>query len=273
MKTETANALLHLKQNYENIKHPLYLSGITQIYKYYKGKLSQNLIEDFLQTVPTYVTHRQVKKPRRNPTYVYYRRYQMQMDMVEISNVKKANKNYAYILTCIDIFTRKAFAKPQYTKTGEETCNNIREILIEAEEKPFCVLFDHGREFENSKVKKLLHELNIKIYDSNTSIHAPFVERFNLTLQRLIYAHMYKNQSFTFYKDLPLIIESYNNRKHRGLPSLSPNEAELAKNWLKILKWNEKKIFKNKKTKKPKYHCGQIVRISKIKTPFSRGYG
>ena len=72
MKTETANALLHLKQNYENIKHPLYLSGITQIYKYYKGKLSQNLIEDFLQTVPTYVTHTQVKKPRRNPTYAYY---------------------------------------------------------------------------------------------------------------------------------------------------------------------------------------------------------
>ena len=66
-----------LEKKYTNESHPIYLSGITQIYNHYNGVLSIKDIEDFLSTIPTYTTHRQAKKPSpRNTTFVYYKRYQ-----------------------------------------------------------------------------------------------------------------------------------------------------------------------------------------------------
>ena len=48
------NPLLHLKQNYQNIKSPIGFSGITNIYRYYGGQLSYKQIKDFLAGVDTY---------------------------------------------------------------------------------------------------------------------------------------------------------------------------------------------------------------------------
>ena len=73
--------LQHLKENYENINHELYFSGISKIFQYYKGRLSKKSIEKFLSSNYTYSIYRSPKKPNRNPTYVYGKRFQFQVDL------------------------------------------------------------------------------------------------------------------------------------------------------------------------------------------------
>ena len=54
---------------------------------------------------------------------------------------------------------------------------------------------------------------------------------------------------------------------------MTPNEAELEKNRFKLLTTYKEKYDKiNKKRKKPKYECGQTVRVFKDKGKFKRGY-
>ena len=178
-----------------------------------------------------------------------------------------SDNNFTFIMTTIDIFTRKAFCKLLRKKTAVETTKKLKDILQECGQKPDTILFDSGREWHNKHVNRLLDEFGIKKYEPDTSIHALYVERFNRTLQKLIYMHMDKNKSYSFYKSLPSIVKLYNNRKHRGLPKLTPNEAEMEENHDKILDWNEKK------RSKPKYRINQIVRASKMKSRFHRGYG
>ena len=62
----------------------------------------------------SYTLHKQAKSARpRNPTYAYYKRYQFQIDLMELSDsVSSVNDNYRYLLTAIDIFTRFAFVEP-----------------------------------------------------------------------------------------------------------------------------------------------------------------
>lgn len=179
--------LKYLKQNYENIDHPLYFSGITKIFEFFKGKLSIRDIEDFLSSNQTYTTFRQWKKPNpRNPTFVHRIRFQFQADTVEISKIKNWNKGYCYILTCIDIWSRKAFCRLMKRKTAEETVSCMRDIFNEAINPPQTILFDRGSELRNRLMNSLLKKLNIEVYSSDTSIHAPFVERFNYTIQVLL---------------------------------------------------------------------------------------
>ena len=55
---EIQNPLQHLKENYKNAKHPIAFSGISNIYNYYDGKLSQKQIKSYLSTENAYTLHK-----------------------------------------------------------------------------------------------------------------------------------------------------------------------------------------------------------------------
>ena len=46
-----------------------------------------------------------------------------QMDIFDLSKYKSSNSNYKYILACIDVFTRKAYAKPMKNKNIDNVYN------------------------------------------------------------------------------------------------------------------------------------------------------
>ena len=74
---------------------------------------------------------------------------------------------------------------------------------------------DKGTEFRNKLFMDFCKKNDIKFIHNETSYHAAFAERFNGTLQKLIYAHVTESQSYTFYKSLQNFLNTYNNRKHR----------------------------------------------------------
>ena len=80
----------------------------------------------------------------------------------------------------------------------------------------------------------------------------------------------HKSLEWTKFIDMALYI--YHNRKHSTI-KMTPNEAELEKNRLKLLTIYKEKYDKiDRKRKKPKYECGQTVRVFKDKGKFKRGY-
>ena len=121
-------------------------------------------------------------------------------------------------------------------------------------------------------MNSFLNKNGVRVYSAHTSGHAPFCERFNYTLQTLIYRYICANNTYSFYKDFDKIVQNYNNKVHSAL-GISPNKAELPQYQKHVSMMHAEKFSKFRDKKKPKYKIGQLVRISIKKNKFSRGYG
>ena len=264
------NPLLHLKQNYQNIKSPIGFSGITNIYRYYGGQLSYKQIKDFLAGVDTYTLHKKSRETSHNPTFVKYRRQQLQLDLVDIQKLSKLNDNYRFLLNGIDCFTRFGFCAPLKDKRAPTVLEGFKAILRTARDYPSTLVTDSGSEFINWQFVNFCKDNSIKCYQSYTSTHAAFVERYNRTIKNKIYAYMDGQNTERFVDVLPDIINSYNNSHHRII-GMTPSNAELKENQLKVRQKMELYYAKVRK-KKPKYKIGDNVRISTMPSKFQRGF-
>jgi len=120
--------------------------------------------------------------------------------------------------------------------------------------------------------KDFCQKNNIKFINPQASVHAAFVERFNRTLQLLMYKYMSDNETERYIDVLPKLVNTYNNRIHRIIKT-TPQRAELDNNGehLNLALLQQKQIEKIKK-KKPTLPVGSFVRIAKQKGKFSRSY-
>ena len=271
--TEKKKCLKDLELNYSNPSHPISFAGISAIRRHYKNILSVAEIESFLSKNKHYIRYKEAKKPKvRNPTYAYHKLYQLQLDLIEILNVKKVNGNYGYILSCIDTFSRKGYLRLLKRKTAEEFLEGFKSILNECGGNPYSVASDRGKEMDNHKFRRLCLERNIKVIFCDTSVHAAVVERFNGTIQKRIYKWCAANNTLSFYTHLREILDGYNAAHHRTI-NCSPNFANREENaW--FVRMNQEKVYsKVKRVKKVKFRPGQIVQISLQKNKlYSRGY-
>jgi hypothetical protein len=261
-----------IKNNYITPGHPTAYSGVNQVHRFYGGKVSLARIRNILAGVEGYTLHKEFHEKQRNITYKHFKRYQFQMDLVEVSQFSIKNDGVKYLLNCIDIFTRYAFVRPLKDKTAKTVLNAFQSILQEAVQKPVMIVMDKGTEFMNQQFKQYCDSLGIKLINPQVSIHAAFVERFNRTLQMLIYKYMTENETNRYIDVLQDLVKSYNTRKHRMI-NTSPLQAEKNENnqHLQINLLQQQQLEKIK-TQKPKLKVGDYVRIAKQKGKFSRSY-
>ena len=148
----------------------------------------------------------------------------------------------------------------------------FQDILKKCGEKPERLNSDRGSELICKKFGKFLKDQNIHHYLSYSIRKCPVIERFNLTLQNLIYRLMSKNNSNEWTKYIDQAMKIYLNRKHRTI-KMTPLEAEKAENE-KIVRrtYFERYIAAGSKKSKPKYKEGDSVRIWKERGTFHRGY-
>lgn len=190
-----------------------------------------------------------------------------QADLVEMIPYAKNNKNYKYLLTVIDCFSKFAWVKPIKNKTSREIVDAMNTIFDEANRIPKNLQTDMGTEFYNNYFKQLMKHRSINHYSSFSFIKASIVERFNRTLKERMWKTFSFQGSYKWLNILGKIVNDYNNRKHRSI-KLAPND---------VTKKNEKQILKRVYThpiimKKNIFHVGDFVRISKYKTVFEKGY-
>ena len=160
--------------------------------------------------------HKQPKFPRpRNPTFAYQKRYQFQIDIIDLGNLIEENDGNRYLLTAIDIFTRFAFVEPLKNKTAKTFMEGFESIMKRANKFPHRILADKGAEIKNKLFQAYCKNNNILLLHSNNFVHAPFVERFNRTLKNLMFKYMTHKNTDRYIDALPFLVHTYNNRKHR----------------------------------------------------------
>ena len=161
--------------------------------------LKNDKIKNILQEIDSYTLHREFKEPRiRNPYYVYEKRDQIQMDLIDIRKYKDDNDEITFLLVAIDSFTKFAWIIAMKKKDAITTLQAIKKIidkLIEKDEKHKCILFDKGKEFFNRLIKNYLNEKEIKHLHPFSEIKAGIAERFNRTIQKLIFKYCTENST------------------------------------------------------------------------------
>jgi hypothetical protein len=95
----------------------------------------------------------------------------------------------------------------------------------------------------------------------------------NRTLQGIIYMYMTENETFRYVDVLDALVSSYNNRGHRTLQFLTPNQAEKPEYAGKVLCALNIHYSKALNARKPPtLSVGQTVRVAKLKDKMTRGY-
>ena len=209
-----------------------------------------------------------------SPIYVYRKRELFQADVVFFTDADMitANDGYKYLFTCIDCFSKMAWVFPMKRNTCEKVMTCFKEILHTCGQKPERLNSDRGSELICKKFEDFLRGQNIHHFLSYSVRKCPIVERFNLTIQSLLYKIMAHNRSLKWVSFIDQAMRIYLNRKHSTI-GMSPLEAEKASN-SSIVRKNLLAFFHRRggKKKKPKFAVNDTVRIWKKRLTFHRGY-
>ena len=144
-------------------------------------------------------------------------------DLVEMQKFAKLNKGYRYLSTCIDIFSKFAFAIPLKDKEGINVKSALQKVF--KERKCDFLWTDRGTEFYNKQVQDLLNENNIKLYlTSNSEIKSSVVERFNRTFKNMMYKKFTENNNTIFYNIIDDLVNKYDNKYHSTI-KMTPIEG------------------------------------------------
>lgn len=191
-----------------------------------------------------------------------------QADLIIFDDYVRENNGYRYLMTIIDIFSKKAWAVALKTKSGVEVTKAFASVLDKSGRTPRNLHTDQGLEFFNVNFQKLMKQKNINHYHTYSHLKASIVERFQRTFKTKLYKDMAYRSSHNWVKNFQHIIDVYNKTPHRGIGGLKPNEVTKSKEKL-LLKtvYNSPKLYI-----KPKYEKGMFVRLAKYRRIFDKSY-
>lgn len=262
-----------LRTIYYDPKHPAAFGSALDLYHAAKRvtlNITLSYVKRWLLTQNVFTLHAPLRRRfLRRKTVVPGLYHQMQMDLVDLSSIKNKNKGYRFLLTAIDVFSRKAFVVPLKSKKGVEVKKAIAHIFSNYPPVKFLQT-DKGGEFYNRVVKSYLDEHNIILFSTSSDPKASIVERFNKTLKQRMFKYFSANKTLTYIPILQNLVSAYNNRKHRSIGT-TPNQVTLA-NQSKIWKKQYQNYFIGYRKGKFKYSVGDTVRISKLARQFRKGY-
>ena len=178
-----------LKNFYNNLK--AIGAGKTSFYK----KISSNYLninraycEEFISKQPIYQMNTEHKHIVNKPILASACGERVAVDLVSVENIAEYNDNYNYILTAIDYFSRKVWARPLKNKESETVLNALKSIFTEMTIKPHIIQSDNGSEFKNYNTIDYYKENNIKYIF--TLPYAPesngLIENFNKQLRKML---------------------------------------------------------------------------------------
>lgn len=246
-------------------------SSVDRLYtlakKHIRG-ISRKDVEKWLQSQDAYTLHKMARKKLSIEPKVISKGidHQWCIDLCEMGNVSEWNDDQRYILTCIDAFSKFAWAVPVPRKTAKNVTHAFQSILNSTTRRPRRVESDRGKEFYNKQFQDLCKQIGANHFSTNSRHKSAIVERFNRTLKNLIYRHFTRTRSHRWIEFLSKGLEIYNNRYHRSI-KMAPNQVN---------DQNSRTVYRNLYSKRPKpgklYPVGQMVRISKVKHVFEKGY-
>ena len=253
---------------YSDPRAPASFGGPEVFRKHLKGKFSAKQIKDFLIKRDEYTLHKPVRKRfRRRKVFTLGIDDLWQADLADLSSIAKHNDNYKFLLTCIDTFSKFAWAIPLKNKSTTTVAEGFEKILSSSNRRPCNLQTDKGTEFLGTTFQKKLKDYGIKFYTSqNEDIKCAIVERWNRKLKSKMYRYFTFKNTLRYIDVLDDLLHSYNNTFHSTI-KMAPSE---------VTKANEAEIRERTHVpkRKPVYKLtiGDKVRIVKGKREFKKGY-
>lgn len=258
---------------YTSVTHPASFGSALQLYKAAKLQdktISLNNVKRWLQGNHAYTLHKSLKRsfPRRK-TIVPGLHHQLQVDLIDVSNIRTKNKNFRFLLTAIDVFSRKAFVIPIKSKRGDEVVSALTQIF---EHYPYVkyIQVDQGREFLNSNVINYLKRKGIKMFYTSSDMKCAIVERFNRTIKERMYRYFTYHDTKSYLPVLDQLVEAYNNKRHSAI-GMAPNQVT-KRNERDVWDYQYGHYIRQLGSKPFLFKVGDVVRISKVKREFTKGY-
>jgi len=222
--------------------------------------------------------HRQARRHfSRVPIYAHEIDQQWQADLADMNKCVEWNENVRYILVVVDTLSKSAWAEPCALKDAKHTTAAFEAILKRAApRRPQRLQTDDGKEFFNAHFQALCKRYGIHHFSSGSDQKAAGAERFNRTLKDLLSKYMREKGSLRWLEALPLFLESYNNTVHSRI-GLTPNAAaelkgeDVARLFQKLYGRKAQK-GPPQENPNPELRVGRMVRISKVKGVFDKGY-
>ena len=194
--------------------------------------------------------------------------HQWQVDLIDLSRVSKYNSGYKFVLTCIDVFSRKGYAVPLKSKSPVEVVKAFKTL---EKSLPFMIQSDKGTEFKGRVFQSWLKSKHVEFFTSQDPvIKCSLVERFNRTLMSKLWRYFTRNRTLRYLDVLGDIVESYNDTRHKSI-GMAPNDVTVKHAptiWRRLYPAFKKPVY----TKALKFQVGDSVRISKAKKLFAKSY-
>jgi hypothetical protein len=224
------------------------------------NNITLKIVKEFLETQPTYQITKQIKKPKLYDTIISPAvKNNYQLDIMYLPNSKQ-NKNFKYLLTCIDVHSRYSIIKKLKNKDGESVFHAFK-VIIEEYGQPKNINVDEGKEFVYKPFVKYCNDNDIKIWYSNPEQDNKnaFVERLHRTLRNMILKYEVANDK-SYINDLHNLIDNYNNTYHSTIQA----------NPIDIWNGNTKPLQNNKLIIQQAFKVGDKVRHTTNKNTYDK---
>jgi len=251
-----------IEQYYENFNYP----SADKLYKLLKDdnhNVKKKDVKDFLDKQEEAQILKETKKSKSElghitslkPNYIW------QLDIYYMMKYHKDNKEFKYILACIDVFTRKAYCLPMKNKDNEDMKLTLKLLFKEAG-YPLVITSDNDATLLSNECQEILNKHGIihDVVPKGDHASLGIIDRFARTLKTILHKRFIKNGTTNWIDPLPSIINKYNNSPHVALDGIKPNDAETPENIYKIMEINLKKK-EHKTTFKNPFEVGDNVRV------------
>ena len=166
--------------------------------------------EQWLSEQDAYTLHKPVRRRfKRSCVVVGDPNQQRQADLVDMSRLKKSNDRTTFLLTVIDVFSKRAWCIPLKNKSAASLVAAFTQLP--RERSPITWQTDKGSDLLNRSLQKLLKQYGVHhISTHNEETKVSIVKRFNMTLKTRMWRYFTKSQSVRYLDVLQAFMRSYN---------------------------------------------------------------
>ena len=250
------------------------LSSVDAIYRKAKALdkgISREQVKQFISKRYSAQLHKQL------PRVKYYfpitgHEGDIQIDLMDVSNVSTMNKNIKFILVATDVFTRKGYVIPIKNKVKKSIIDSFTKLLKQV--KPNKITCDNGSEFTSKEFIKLCKDNEIIInyvdinnhYIPHTGNRLGIVDRYIQKLRNKIHIYCDEYDTNKYIDVLEKLVNNINNDYNSGIKGV-PNEV----NPLQIEQIMTEKLIDAVTHQRKQFKVGDNVRCVVNKNVFEKG--
>ena len=267
-----------LRSLYYDVNSPAGYSSVQKLYaeaSVIMPSLTLKDVDDWLRGETTYTLHRQARRNfKRNPIVSHSIGEWCQADLVDMQSLAGRNGGNKYLLTFIDVFSKRATAVPLKSKSMTAVAKALVKVFDEF--VCFNLLTDRGLEFKNSAVEEVMEKYGVRLrFSYNEAIKASVAERFNRTLKSRMHRYFTARGTRRYIDVLDSLLRSYNHSVHRSIGmrpvDVTPeNSSQVFSKLYGVI--NERELLVKQPERDPSFRIGDIVRMKYYLQPMEKSY-